>query len=308
MIISVITPVFRSANSILPLYNKITAVVQKLDDFLDYEIIMVEDCGGDDSWKIIENIAKNDSHLKGIQLSRNYGQQNAITAGLDICNGDWIVVLDCDLQDDPDAILPLWQKAKEGYEVVNVRRKQRQDSWIKKYRSRLYHMFFEWISGMAYDPDVASYRIISKKVLFAYNQMREQSRGFSIQVHWLGFPTSSIDYQHASRFDGKSSYNLKKLISLAVDVAVSYSNKPLYISIFLGSFISCVSFCIALWFFIRKIFWQIPVAGWTSLVVSVWFLGGIILANIGVIGIYIGKIFNETKNRPIYAISKKINF
>ena len=308
MKLSVITPVYRSINSIMPLYEQITATVQSMPDFADYEIVMVEDYGGDGSWEVISQLALNDLHVKGITLTRNFGQHHAITAGMDLCTGDWVVVMDCDLQDDPSAIVKLWEKAKKGYDVVNVRRQKRKDSFIKKVRSKLFHVFFEWLSGMSYDPRVANFRIMNKKVVDAYKTMREGARGLGTQIHWLGFNTASIDVPHTARHDGKSSYTLRKLLALAFDLAASYSNKPLHISIIAGFIISISSMGMALWFFIRNLIWKIPVAGWTSLMVSIWFLGGIIILNLGVIGIYIGKIYNETKHRPIYVIDKKVNF
>ena len=305
--LSVITPVYLSMNSLIPLYEKVTETVSCLSDFTDYEIIMVEDCGGDDSWEVIEQLASKDPHVKGVTLSRNFGQHHAITAGLDLCNGDWVVVMDCDLQDDPSAIAKLWQKAKEGYEVVNVRRQKRKDSLVKRVRSRVYHAILDWLSGMSYDPQVANYRMMSRKVVDAYITMRESTRAMGLQIHWLGFSTDSIEIPHSVRHEGKSSYTLKKLIALAFDVAVSYSNKPLYISIAFGLIISLTSLVISLWFFIRFYLWHIPVTGWTSLMVSIWFLSGVIMANMGILGIYIGKVYNETKSRPIYAIAKRVN-
>lgn len=307
MMLSVITPVYLSKDSLHPLYEKIKEIVKCLPDFTDYEIIMVEDCGGDSSWEVIEQLALKDPHVKGVTLSRNFGQHHAITAGIDLCKGDWVVVMDCDLQDDPCAIANLWDKAKEGYDVVNVRRQKRKDNFVKRIRSRIYHVFLDWLSGMSYDPQVANYRIMSRKVVDTYLTMRESTRVMGLQIHWLGYATASIEISHSDRHDGKSSYTLKKLIGLAFDVAVSYSNKPLYISIVIGLVLSLSSMGIALWFFIRYFAWKIPVTGWTSLIVSIWFLSGVIIANLGVLGIYIGKIYNETKNRPIYAIARRVN-
>jgi len=307
MMLSIITPVYRSRNSLVPLYEKIMATVQCLSDFDDYEIIMVEDCGDDDSWAVVEQLATKNPRVKGVTLSRNFGQHHAITAGMDLCKGDWVVVMDCDLQDDPCAIAALWEKAKEGYDVVNVKRQQRKDTFVKRIRSRIYHVFLDWLSGMAYDPQVANFRIMSRKVVDAYKSMRESTRIVGLQIHWLGYATANIEVAHADRHDGKSSYTLKKLVSLAFDVAVSYSNKPLYISIVIGLVISLSSMGMALWLFIRNFLWKIPVEGWTSLMVSIWFLSGVIIANMGVLGIYIGKIYNETKHRPIYAIARRVN-
>lgn len=307
MMLSIVIPVFKSKASIHPLFNLITNIVHAIPDFSNYEVIMVEDCGEDGSWEIIQQIAKTDSHLKGIKLSRNFGQHHAITAGMDLCKGDWVVVMDCDLQDDPKAIVALWNKAKEGYDVVNARRYTRQDHYIKRYRSLFFHKILQILSGINYDPYVANFRIMSRKVVDVYKQMRENTRVIGAQIQWLGFSSAYVDITHSPRRHGKSSYTLNKLLNLAIDVAVSYSNKPLYISIYAGVAISFTSFIIATWFFIRHLIWKIPVEGWTSTIVSLWLIGGIIIANLGVIGIYISKIYNETKQRPLYAISERVN-
>jgi dolichol-phosphate mannosyltransferase len=278
-----------------------------MSDFADYELIMVEDCGGDGSWELISELASSDSHVKGVKLSRNFGQHHAITAGMDVCTGDWVVVLDCDLQDDPAAIARLWAKAKEGYDVVNARRVGRKDSFLKRVRSKLFHMAFRWLSGLSCDPRVANFRIMSRKVVDAYNTMRETSRALGVQVHWLGYPTASIDVPHASRHDGKTSYTVRKLLALALDIAIAYSSKPLRIAIILGFVIAVCSMGIGLWLLVRYGVLGIPVPGWTSLMVSVWCLGGIIIATLGVIGVYVGKIYDETKRRPIYVIEKTLN-
>ncbi len=307
MKISVISPVYKSKLSVKPLYEEICQVVKSIQDFSLLEIVFIEDCGEDGSWDVIEELALTDKRVVAVQLSRNFGQHNAITAGMDLCTGDWAVVLDCDLQDQPAAISALWNKAKEGYDVVCARRMNRKDAFFKTFRSRAYHVLLEWLSGLSYDPNVANYRLLSRKVIDSYNSMRENSRSFSTQVHWLGFPTAYIDVAHEERFSGKSSYTLSKLVALAVDVAVSYSNRPLRWSIGLGFVISFLSMLVAAWLFLKKVILGIPVPGWTGMMVSLWLIGGIIIANIGIIGIYIGKIYDETRHRPLYAIAKRIN-
>jgi len=307
MKLSIVIPFYQSAGSVAALYSKLKDVIAQMGEVDQHQIVMVEDRGRDHSWDLIKGLAALDTNIHAIRLSRNYGQHRAINAGLDLCDGDWIVVMDCDLQDDPYAILSLWAKAKEGYDVVNVRRQNRQDSFIKALRSKVYHSFFNWLSGMSHDHQVANYRIFNRKVLNAVRLMPEQCRILGIQLHWLGFPTATIDFLHAPRHDGKSSYTIKKLLLLALDSAVSFSNKPLYIAVSLGSAISLFSMLVAGWFFARQLIWRIPVTGWASLIISVWFLGGLILANMGVLGVYIGRIYDETKHRPLYAIAERVN-
>lgn len=305
--LSIISPVYKAENCIVPLYERITEAVRQMEDVADYEIVLVEDCGGDRSWQLIQEIAAADPHVIGVQLSRNFGQHHALTAGLDLCRGDWAVIMDCDLQDDPSDIPALWTEAKKGFKVVHARRRARAHAAGRKLSSRIFHMVFEWLSGLKYDPDVANFRIIERQVINAYRSMHEASRSVGAQIQWMGFDTSFVDVEQDPRFEGKSSYSLRKLVALAMDTIVSYSNKPLRYSIALGLTIALVAAFISVWAFIRALVWNIPVPGWASLMVSLWFVGGIIIANLGIVGIYIGKIYDETKARPIYIISERVN-
>jgi len=206
MLLSISIPVYNCEDCLTTLYKRIIQIVNTLSGITDYEIIFVEDCGQDNSWQIIKTLANQDTHIRAIQLSRNFGQHNSITAGIELCKGDWVIVLDCDLQDRPEDITNLWQKAQQGYDIVNARRQKRQDSWWRKITSRLYHIVFEWLAGLSYDPQVANFRIVNRKVISAYNSMQESSRAFGAQVQWLGFTTGYIDVQHDNRYDGESTY------------------------------------------------------------------------------------------------------
>ena len=307
MLLSVISPVYRSRDTVRALYEQISLAAQGLPGVDDYEIVLVEDCGGDGSWEAIEEIAAEDKRVRAVQLSRNYGQHHAITAGLDLCRGDWAVVMDCDLQDRPGDIAALWRKAQEGYDVVNARREARTDSAWRMGASRLFHALFEWLSGLSYDPRVANFRMISRRVIDAYRSMREVSRSFGAQVQWLGFETAYIDVTQDARHEGRSSYTLGKLLRLAADTAISYSNKPLRFSVGAGLLMAVCAAVATVYVFIRTLVWGIPVPGWASLMVSLWFIGGILMANMGILGIYIGKIYDEARGRPIYVISKRAN-
>lgn len=271
------------------------------------EYVFLEDCGEDGSWEILAGLALRDPRVKVAQFSRNFGQHYAISAGLELCSGDWAVVMDCDLQDSPEEIPRLYAKAQEGYDIVCARRGRRKDPLWKRWTSFLFAKIFSWLSGMKYDPEVANFRIISRKVIDAYCSMGEKLRFFGGHLQWLGFPTAYVDVEHSARREGRSSYTLRKLINLAVDAIVAYSDKPLRLSIKTGFAMACFSFFFALYLGYRKFVLDIPVEGWTSIMVSVWFLGGLIIANLGIIGIYLGKVFDETKKRPLYVISKRIN-
>lgn len=306
-LLSVISPVYKAEKCVRPLVDRITAVVEKMADVKDYEIVLVEDCGGDGSWEAIKELARANCRLVGVQLSRNFGQHHALTAGLDVCRGDWAVLIDCDLQDEPECIPLLWAEAKKGFWVVNGRREVRDHGLGRRILSRCFHILFEWLSGLSYDGRVANFRIIGRPVIDAYRGMHEASRSVGAQIQWMGFKTSVVNVRQEARFDGGSSYSVRKLLSLAVDTIVSYSNKPLRYVIGIGMSMAFIAIAISVWFLVRALFWGVPVPGWASLIVSLWFIGGVIVANLGVIGIYVGKIYNETKSRPLYIISERIN-
>lgn len=307
MKISVVIPVYKAKECLRALYDRLTGTLRSTQGLTDYEIIFIEDCGRDGSWESIEFLASGDFRVRAIQLSRNFGQHYCITAGLEISRGDWAVIMDCDLQDRPEDIPLLWEKAQKGFDVVNARRVGRRDPFWKRLASRSYHFLLRFFSGLSYDPQVANFRIINRKVIAAYLSMRENFRSFGAQVHWLGFSTAYVDIKHGIRCKGKSSYTIGKLIAIAVDTITAFSNKPLLVSVGIGFFIFFSSLGISLCLVVRKIVWSVPIEGWVGLMVSLWFLGGMIIANLGIVGLYIGKIYDETRQRPIYVISKKIN-
>ena len=298
--ISIVSPVYKAELIVPELVKRLTNELVKITD--SYEIVLVEDCGPDNSWgKIVEECEK-DSHIIGIKLSRNFGQHHAITAGLDNCNGEWVVVMDCDLQDRPEEIVNLYKKAIEGYDVVFARRAKRQDSYIKKMGSKVFSKFYAWLSGTNPDNTIANFGIYNKKVIDAVNRMREPMRSFTPMVVWAGFTTTTIDVVHASRYEGKSSYNFAKLLGLAMDTALAYSDKPLRLTIKLGLWISVVTVFFMLFYLYKYLTGQILQPGYASLILSIWLLSGIIIFVLGIIGLYISKIFEGIKQRPLYLI------
>ncbi len=305
--ISIIVPVYKAKECLGPLHDRLKQALSSTQGITGYEIILVEDCGRDGSWESIELLASKDPRIRAVQLSRNFGQHQCITAGLELSKGNWAVIMDCDLQDRPEDIPKLWEKAQEGFDVVNARRGKRNDPVWKRAASRIYHFVLQNFSGLSYDPQVANFRIINRKVINAYLSMHENFRSFGAQVHWLGFPTAYVEIKHDGRHGGKSSYTLRKLVAMAVDTITAFSNKPLLVSAGVGFFIFLASICFSLYLVIRKVVWSVPIEGWASLMVSLWFLGGMIIANLGIVGLYIGKIYDETRHRPVYVISKRVN-
>ena len=300
--ISVVTPVYGCCKSINNLYERLNKTLSTITN--DFEIIMVNDSSPDNAWEAIKELAKKDNRVKGINLSRNFGQHKAITAGLDYAKGDWIVVMDCDLQDQPEEIVKLYNKAIEGYDIVFGRRAERKDTFFKKLSSKLFYKVYDYFTESKIDNTIANFSIISEKVLNTLKKMREQNRTYPLFVNWVGFKRTEINIEHSSRDEGKSSYTLSKLINLAIDSIVSQSNKPLKLSIKFGFVVSFLSLIYGVLLIVRYLISGVPVEGWTSVMVSIYFIGGLLFANMGILGLYIGKIFDETKNRPIYIVQE----
>jgi len=298
--ISVVIPVYRAEDCLEELYRRLKAALEAVSE--SFEIILVEDCGADGSWGIIQTLSKRDPGVKGLQFSRNFGQHYGITAGLDHCDGDWVVVMDCDLQDRPEEIPRLHAKALEGFDVVLARRGRRNDPPSKLFASRLFYRLFSWLSEIDYDGQVGNFRIMSRRVVDNFRRHREHLRFCGALVHQLGFPTSSIEVQHDPRFAGETTYDLRRLMKLAAEAVIAYSDKPLRLAVKLGFAVSFIAFVAGLVVGMRAVFFGTAISGWTSLIISIYFMGGIITALLGVIGIYLGKTFDETKKRPLYIV------
>jgi len=300
--VSVVIPVYGSPESIGELYDRLVTSLSEITN--KFEIIMVNDASPDDSWGIIKSIAQKDERVRGINLSRNFGQHRAIHAGLDHAQGDWVVVMDCDLQDQPEEIVKLYDKAKLGYEVVFGSRVERQDGFFKKNFSRLFYKLLSYLTNTEQDAAIANFGIYKKCTIDAVLSMGDEIKYFPVMIRWIGFHSSSVEIEHAERKVGKSSYSYSTLIDLAVDIILSFSNKPLKIAVKLGFFISILSFVISICVLLNYFFNNITVPGWASTVMSLWFLGGLIIMVLGIVGIYVGKTFDQTKNRPSYLIKE----
>ncbi|GAB3794519.1 glycosyltransferase family 2 protein [Virgibacillus kimchii] len=299
-LISVVVPVYGCETCLQELCSRLDETLTSIP--ADYEIILVNDGSPDDAWTTIKDLYKKNKRIKGIDLARNFGQHYAITAGLDLAEGDWTVVMDCDLQDQPEEIPKLYEKALEGYEVVFGKRAERKDNWLKKKSSQFFYRIYDYFTGASTDYTVANFSIISKKVVRGFRRIGEQNRFYPLFIQWMGYKTASVEINHSERKQGKSAYNIRKLITLGTDVIISQSNKPLRLSIQFGFLIASVSFIYGLYLFGRYFFLDEPVQGWTSVMVSIYFIGGLVFFNFGVLGLYIGKVFNETKSRPLYLI------
>jgi glycosyltransferase involved in cell wall biosynthesis len=303
-VISIVSPVYMAEQLVRPLVEEIARVMSQLGQ--THEVVLVEDGSPDGSWKRIEEIIAHYPEVTGIQLSRNFGQHYAISAGLAQARGEWVVVMDCDLQDRPDQIPSLWQAAQKGYDVVLARRAIRQDHFLKRIGSVTFYGILGYLTGTKQDPAIANFGIYHRKVVDAINSMPEKIRYFPTMVRWVGFRVTAIDVEHAARPQGKTSYNLPKLLNLALDICLAYSDKPLRLAVKLGIGISLISFLFALLTAIRALRGQIEVLGYASLIVSIWFLSGLIILILGVVGLYVGKSFEGVKNRPAYLVKALI--
>ncbi|MBR6177618.1 MAG: glycosyltransferase family 2 protein [Bacteroidales bacterium] len=306
MQLSIVSPVYHGEKMVEQLVERISKSVSTITS--DYEIILVNDASPDNSWLKIKELCTNNNRVKGINLSRNFGQHYAISAGLSLCSGEWIVVMDCDLQDRPEEIPHLYNKAQEGFDIVYARRVVRHDGFFKRISSKIFHSVFDWLSGIKTDSSISNFGVYNKIVIDEYNKMGEVARSFDSLIKYLGFNTATVDVKHDSRGEGKSSYTLKKLLSLSFDVMISNTNKPLKMAIGFGFFMSFISFCLAVFNVIAKYVGNIGVEGYTSTVFSIWFVGGILLMMLGILGLYVGKIFDQVKQRPIFVIREKLNF
>lgn len=303
--IAVVIPVFNSERTLRPLYERLCLSVPTITD--DFEIVFVEDGGADRSWDVIAELARGDARVKGLRFSRNFGQHHALTAGLDVCDADWIVMMDCDLQDDPDEIPRLYAKAREGYDVVLARRAQRQDPWGKRTLSWVFYGLFGFLTATKWDGRVGVFRMLSRTAAEQLRAMREQLRFVAGLVGWMGFPTAAVEVQHASRATGRSQYTMTKLLRLAVSAIVAYSDRPLWLAIQMGFFFSFGAFLIGGYIVGRFLIRGSPIMGWSSLIVAVCFMGGLIISLLGILGVYVGKVFDEVKGRPLYVVRTRVN-
>lgn len=303
--ISVVSPVYCCADCLRTLHARLVDTLSGLGK--EYEIILVDDASPDGAWPMLRELAAADTRVKGIALSRNFGQHYAIAAGIEHARGRWVVVMDCDLQDRPEEIANLYAKAQQGYDVVFAERETRRDSWLKRTSSRLFIALLNYLSGADYDYRTANFGIYSRDVIDAVRSMGDRSRFFPVMVRWTGFRKTSVPVQHDARGDGGSSYTLRKLLRLALDITLSYSDKPLRLVATLGIIVSIIALAMTGFSIYRYLNGDVSVAGYTSLMASMWLLAGVMLFCMGIIGLYIGRVFESVKFRPTFIVRERLN-
>lgn len=303
--ISVVSPVYKSAPLVQPFVQRVSAALKQLNT--TYEIILVDDGSPDFSWLEIEKVCLENVNVKAILLSRNFGQHYAIMAGLDASKGKWVVVMDSDLQDRPEDIVALYHAALPGNDMVLCRRKSRTDGLFKVICSKIFYRFLGFISGKKIDPAIANFGIYQRRVIDVICSMRESTRYFPMLVSWVGFKKTTIDVEHGLRESGSSNYNFRRLVRLGLDIILSFSDKPLEVVAAIGGLISLCTMLAGFVVLYRYFNHSITVQGYTSLLLSIWFLSGLIIATLGIVGLYVGKTFHGIKQRPLYITSKTIN-
>ncbi|GGD02453.1 glycosyltransferase family 2 protein [Hyunsoonleella pacifica] len=303
--ISFVSPVYR-AELIL---DKLVIEIDKVMDDIGqpYEIVLVDDRSPDNSWKVMKALSIEKKYVKSIRLSKNFGQHPAIMAGLSHAKGEWIVVLDCDMQDKPKEVVKLYEKAKQGYDIVLAKREKRKDPFLKKLFSNFFSMVYVYLTDADFNSSIANFGIYRRQVIKDVLNMNDYIKSFPLFMNWVGYRSTAVNVEHGQRDSGKTTYTHAKLISLAFNTIISFSNKPLKIFVKFGIFTSVLAFIMGLYTIYKYLNGDITVLGYSSLIVSIWFLSGVIITIIGVVGIYIGKIFDQTKNRPPFIIDKIIN-
>lgn len=304
MEISVVSPVYKAPLILEELVVRLKTTLNNICN--SYEIILVDDGCPLNSWNIIENLVSCNTHVRGIKLSRNFGQHYAISAGLENATGDWIIVLDCDLQDKPEEIQKLYLKAKEGFDIVLASREDRQDNFWKKYSSKQFHKILTYLTGNVQDYTLSNFGIYSRKVVLAINSCKDPIRYFPSLLQNVGFKSFTLAVEHNTRREGESSYDLMRLLKLGLDVVLSNSEKPIRLIVKLGILISALSFGFGLLVIYKWYNNQITISGYSSVIISICFFSGIIIFTLGIIGLYIGKTFEAVKFRPSYFIDKII--
>jgi dolichol-phosphate mannosyltransferase len=297
--LSVVVPVYKCADCLASLRERLARVLESTVS--SFELVFVDDRSPDDSWAILRDLADHDERIRAVRLSRNFGQHAAITAGLAACRGYWVVVMDCDLQDPPEEIPRLLAKAREGYDVVLSKRVGRKQTWYRRLAGRVYFRLRNFFMRMDMSTEYSSLSLLSRKVVDAFLEVGDRDRQYMLVVHWLGFARAEIEFEHADRLAGRSSYTTRQLFQVAIEGFFFETTILLRWIVYLGFALAFVGTLLAAWFILAYFLFE-PYAGWTSVAVLLLLIGGFIITSLGVTGLYIGKIFAQVKDRPLYIV------
>ena len=299
--IAIVIPSFNEAGNIEVMVNSLHSVLQKLP--YEYELIFVDDGSSDTTLSVLKKLLLKDEKLFYIELSRNFGHQNALKAGVDIAIANAVITMDGDMQHPPELIPQLIQKWEEGYDVVYTRRADdRKVSYFKKKTSKSFYNLMNYLSEVNFEPGTADFRLMDQKVVEVFTDFSENELFIRGLVSWLGFKQFAIDYVPAERYSGKSKYTVKKMMRFAIQGITSFSTRPLYIAIFLGIGLSVFTFVFYIGYVLYSMYFGHLISGWASVISTIVFFGGLNLIILGIIGMYIGKLFIQSKQRPNYLI------
>lgn len=303
--LSVVVSVYGCASSVRELHARLTATLVEAVD--EWEIILVDDRATDGSWEIIDAVARADPRVVAIRLSRNFGQQAAIAAGIAHAAGQWVAIMDCDLQDPPELLPRLLEEGRKGADVVLARRKNQYHGVARQIANYVYFRLLSLMSGTRTDGEFGSLGLMSHKVARAYRQFSETDRHHMFIVNWLGFDARTIEYQRAHRADGQGAYTLAALFNLAVSGIFFQTTRLLRWVVYMGFAISLTGFPLGLYLAIGTLFLErTPPPGWTALIVVNLFLGGIIIISVGIVGLYVSRVFQQVKARPLYIVDELV--
>lgn len=304
---SVIVPVYNEEQVLPESYRRLTEVMERADGA--YELIFINDGSRDKTPEMLNELSEQDTRVKVLHFSRNFGHQTAISAGMDYAGGQAVVIIDADLQDPPEVILQMIEKWQQGYDVVYGQRlKRKGETWFKKATAKAFYRFLNQMTTVDIPVDTGDFRLIDRKVCDVMKGLTEKNRYVRGLVSWAGFKQTAVEYVREERFAGETKYPLKKMVKLAVDATMSFSYKPLRIAGFIGMGLSFASFIYLVVIICQKLFTDTTIPGWASLIAVMLFFNGVSLILQSVTGEYVGRIYEETKNRPLYIISEKKGF
>ena len=303
MEISAIIPSYNEQENVGLMYERMTKTLSKISP--DYEIIYINDCSKDQTLLRIKELAAKDTHVKYLSFSRNFGHQIAVSAGLDYCSGKAVVIIDGDLQDPPELIEQMYEKYKEGYKVVYARRTSREgETWFKKATAKIFYRLLASMTSIDIPVDVGDFRLIDQVIVKHLRNMPEKSKYIRGQISWIGYKQTFVNYHRDARIYGKTNYPLRKMLRFALDGITAFSDKPLKIASGLGIVAAIVSLLALVYALVAHFCFNSTITGWTSLILSVLFIGGVQLITIGIIGEYIARINNDVRNRPLYILEE----
>jgi dolichol-phosphate mannosyltransferase len=308
-VISVVVPVYCEQQILPEFYSRAKNALTALSPNYSHELIFINDGSTDASAQILHDLARNDSSVRVLSLARNFGHQLAITAGLDHARGDAAVVIDADLQDPPELIPDMVRKWQEGFKVVyGVRQTREGETAFKLATAKVFYRLLSYLSDTPLPLDSGDFRLLDRAVIDALCQIREESRYIRGLVSWIGFTQCPIPYQRAIRSAGQTKFPLRRMLKFALDGISSFSEKPLRLSSHLGFLVTLLSLLLAVFIILRKLVYHDQlIPGWASVMVTVLFMGGIQLLSIGILGEYVGRIFRQSKGRPLYIVAERIN-